>query len=304
MPNDTQRFFAYAGALIFTAAFGYLFNDYCDIESDRLAGKKNFVAGLPAVLRAPLVLLMLSGGVFCWVLTEPGLLATLFYALQIAALVLYSAPPTRLKNQGLYGVLADAFYGHVNPVLVTLALFYNPATELTKGVVFFVLVLLACLFLKGLRNILVHQLQDRKEDRHASTRTFVIAKGPVYTLTLVNRLLVAEIIFTVLLAVCLSVLFPPVVLALILFGVITYLKFSGWKLSYLPKRQLRFKFLYFLNDFFEQWLPVFLLIIIVAGTKQYFVLLIFHLVLFPRFLVGLVKDFKQIADNFKTEEDY
>jgi hypothetical protein len=33
-------------------------------------------------------------------------------------------------------------------------------------------------------------------------------------------------------------------------------------------------------------------------------LLILHLALFPSFVIKLVKDFKAIRDNFKTEEDY
>ena len=304
LPEQTQRLLAYVGALFFTAAFGYLFNDYCDIEADRVAGKKNFVAGLPAAIRLPVVLLVLSAGLLCWALPQPNLLAHTFYGLQVLLLILYSAPPVRLKNKGLWGVLADAYYGHVNPVLITLALFYNPATLVTRGVVFFVFILLVCLWLKGLRNILVHQIEDRKKDRHANTQTYVIEKGPVYALTLVNRLLVPEVVCTLLLAICLAVLFPPIIVAVVMFAVITYLKFSGWKLAYLPRRQLRFKFLYFLNDFFEQWLPVFLLIILTVAQKQYWVLLVFHVVLFPRFVTDLFKDFKQIAENFKTEEDY
>ncbi|MCW5906460.1 MAG: UbiA family prenyltransferase [Chitinophagales bacterium] len=299
-----MRFVQFSVALIGISAFGYLFNDWCDVETDRLSGKNNVLANKPAVLRAILVFAPLAAGMYSWKLLNAGAWANLFMGLQILALTAYSLPPARLKARSVWGALADAFYGHINPVLITLSVFLQQPIEWNLFAILFLIVLLSCLALKGFRNILTHQIEDRKKDRKAHINTFVNSIGALNSLDLVNLLLWVENVFTIALGVLLIVLFPPLITAWLLFPAVTYLKFSGWKLSYLPKRQLRFKFLFYLNDFYEAWLPLFLLIVLVVKQPVFYPLLIFHVVLFPRFITGLIMDVKTIAENFKTEEDY
>lgn len=291
-------------ALVSISSFGYLLNDFFDVEADSKAGKKNSLANFSLPVRIIFVALPFIAGIGAWALMpfRPG--ATILLAMQIAALIVYSAPPFRLKNRGLAGVLTDAFYGHVNPVFITLTAFITGYSN--RGLT--LLPLFALIFiavaLKGIRNILLHQTEDRKKDRRAGTQTFVVKKGALFTLNLVNRLLPAEIGFTILLALFISYFFPPFFLSILLFTIVTYLKFSGWKLNYLPKRQLKFKFLYFLNDYYEGWVPVFFLILLTVQNKWFGILLLAHLLLLPAFLTKLVKDLKTIRQNFQTEDDY
>lgn len=299
-----MRFVQFLIALVGISAFGYLFNDWCDIDTDRLAGKSNVLTNKPPVLRAILVFAPLAAGMYAWKLLRAGAWANFFMGLQILALTVYSLPPFRLKARSLWGALTDAFYGHINPVLITLSVFLQQPVNWNWFTIFFLITLLSCLSLKGFRNILTHQIEDRKKDRKAHINTFANAIGALNTLDLVNLLLWFENIFTIVLGILLIILFPPLITAWVLFPAITYLKFSGWKLPYLPKRQLRFKFLYYLNDFYEAWLPFFLLIVLVIKQPVLYPLFIFHVVLLPRFLTGLIKDIKTIAENFKTEEVY
>lgn len=297
-----ERFAFFFVSLLSISAFGYVLNDYYDIESDRVSGKKNSLSD--SGISAGIILVPLIIGLVAWAFLPIRTGATVLFALQIVALFFYSAPPLRLKQRAAWGVLADAFYGHINPVFITLTTFIISYTcGGLEGLAFFSLVFI-CTLLKGVRNILLHQLDDRKKDSKGGINTFVVKNGALFSLNLINKLLPAEAFFTFCLAIAISVAFPPFFLSILLFTVFTYLKFSGWKLAYLPKRQLKFKFLYFLNDYYEGWVPVFFLILLSVQNHNFLFILVAHLILFPAFITKLKSDFKTIRQNFKTEDDY
>lgn len=290
-------------ALISISTFGYLFNDYCDVEADRKAGKRNLLNNYSKPVRVLIVLLPLLVGSAAWHLTYPRLVENVLFGLQILALVLYSMPPIRLKERGLGGVMADAFYGHINPVLITI--FWHMHFNARPS---WFIALLSVVFivttLKGVRNILLHQIDDRKADRRAGVQTFVVKNGGLGSLVFINNLLPFEVLFAIVFALTISVVYPPFFIWTILFFILTYLKFSGWKLRDLPSRQLKFKFLYFLNDYYEGWVPVGFLLLLCIKDPTFFILLILHLILFPGFVTKLWGDMKTIRENFKTEDDY
>ena len=285
------------------AAFGYLFNDYCDVDSDRISGKKNLLEKFKPLIRTGLVLLPLILGITAWACVHAGTITKTLYMLQIIALAIYSSPPIRLKERSWLGIAADAFYGHINPALFTLCTFVCWNFKFGQSVLFFT-VLIVVITLKGIRNILLHQLKDRKKDRLADIQTFVVKNGALFSLYLVNNLLLFEIIFSVILSLVISFFFPPFFLCLLFFSIVTYLKFSGWKLADVPQRQLKFKFLYFLNDYYEGWVPMFFLILLSVKQPEFLFLLLLHLFLFPSFITKLWKDLKSIKENFKTEDEY
>ena len=290
--------------VISISAFGYVFNDYCDIDSDRISGKKNSLSKFSSQIRILIILLPLIAGITCWALVHAATITNTLYALQILALILYSAPPVRFKKRKILGVVADSFYGHINPAFFTVFTFL-PINSKTSAIIITLLALiLVCTTFKGIRNIWLHQLADRKKDRQANIQTFVVKHGALFTLTFINNLLPFEVFFTVVLSLILSFLFPPFFIGFLLFCILTYFKFSGWKLAYIPQRQLKFKFLYFINDYYEGWLPVFLLIILCSRNPVFLFLLLLHLILFPAFITKLWNDIKTIQQNFKTEDDY
>lgn len=290
-------------ALICISAFGYLFNDYCDIEADRKAGKHNLLNNYSKPIRVFIVLLPLLIGSAAWHLTYPGMVESVLFCLQILALILYSLPPIRLKERGAAGVIADAFYGHVNPVFITIFWHMHFAARPTWFVVLLSVVFVVTV-LKGIRNILLHQIDDRKADRRADVQTFVVGNGALGALLYINNVLPYEVLLSIVFTVVVSIVYPPFFVWTLLFFVITYLKFSGWKLRDLPKRQLKFKFLYFLNDYYEGWVPVGFLLLLCIKDPSFFILLILHLILFPGFVTKLWGDIKTIRENFKTEDEY
>lgn len=289
-------------SLISISAFGYLLNDWCDVETDAATGKVNHLSNLKPVWRFMVVVTPLIIGCVFWLPVSK--IATALFVLQIIALIAYSVPPVRLKARSFWGVAADAFYGHINPVFITLFAFDFFGGDEIRHKILLAAVLLPAILFKGVRNILLHQLDDRKGDQKASIKTFVVKNGALFTLNFINNLLPFEIFLSILLSLALSFFFPPFFICLLFFSVVTYLKFSGWKLAYLPKRQFKFKFLYFLNDYYEGWLPVFFLILLSVRTPAFLILLLLHLFLFSSFYKQLWKDLKTIRQNFKTEDDY
>ena len=299
-------------ALVSIAAFGYLFNDLCDVESDAVAGKPNSLGTFNLEWRIPIVYFPLLIGVISWFKmnqdiyfhSQRAVYANLPFALQILALILYSAKPFRLKERAELGVICDAFYGHLNPVLITIGVFGFAEVSGIWPYLFVVLLSFVC-SIKGIRNILLHQIEDRKKDEAAHLNTAVIKYGPWRIINFINHYLFpAEIFFLVCLIVVMSIHIPPLIILLLCFSIISYLKMSGWKIGYADRRLLEFKFTYFMNDFYEGWLPVFMLIILSVYRHEFVFLLILHLILFPNFIIKLFKDIKKIRENFKIEEDY
>jgi len=300
----------FVASIVGIAGFGYFLNDACDIAADRAAGKPNAAAARDPLARAGILLGLLAVGLAPWSLLPRNAVNLTLLALQVGALTLYSARPFRLKERGLAGVLTDTLYGHLLPVAIALSTFFpEPLGSLgsarTAGPIFvllvFVVLLLAC---KGLRNILLHQLGDRENDRRSGLRTFVLARGPVRALALVNRLLLPLELGALAGALVLLAPAAPVWVGFAAFLAFTALMFSAWKFPYLPRRQLRFKFLYFLNDFYEEWLPPTVLAIAVARHPGLWPLLLLHFALFPKGLAKIPRNLSVLRENFVHAADF
>ena len=276
-------------SIVGIAGFGYFLNDVCDIGADRAAGKANAAAGRKPLARAAILLGLLLLGLAPWSLLPRHPVTAILPALEVGVLTIYSARSLRLKERGLAGVLADTLYGHLLPVAIALVTFFpEPLTSLAsargsrRAALILVLagVVLAC---KGLRNI---------------------ARGPVRTLDLIHPFLLPVEVGA--LAAVLGLLAPtaPVWAGFAAFLAFTALMFSAWKFPYLPRRQLRFKFLYFLNDFYEEWLPPTALGIAVARHAELWPLLPLHFALFPRGLAKIPRNFAVLRENLANAADF
>lgn len=292
----------FVASILGIAGFGYLLNDVCDIAVDRAAAKPNAAAALGRFARGGLLALLLLAGLAPWSLLPRNPLNLGLLALQVGALTLYSVRPFHLKERGFAGVLADTLYGHLLPVAIAAATFLPLAAGTATGR--FGLLALLLLTAKGLRNILLHQLGDRDNDRRAGLHSFVLRLGPVRALALINRLLLPLELAALVTLLALLAPAAPVWVGFAAFLVFTALMFSAWKFPYLPPRQLRFKFLYFLNDFYEEWLPPTVLAIAVARHPGLWPLLPLHFALFPRGLAKLPRTVTVLRENFVHAADF
>ena len=177
-PSDieTLRLLAMIGTVAPWAAFGYGINDMADRDADARAGKQNRATPLSATSCA-LFLLLTAGGAFgLSLLWAADWVAPTLVVAGLALAAAYSAPPLRLKERGLVGLVAPAAAQWALPVLALSAAErdgWNDPAAWSLG--------LAGLSI-GVRWMGVHQLQDTAADRKAGLRTYALDGGPIQSL--------------------------------------------------------------------------------------------------------------------------
>ena len=152
---------------------------------------------------------------------------------------------------------------------------------------------------KGSRNILNHQVGDRKNDKRSGLKTFVMKFRPFRVLLFIDFfILPMEILLFLVLLFVITVKIKFFYVWFFVFIAYSLIKFSFWKLVKLPYRQRLFKFIYFLNDFYEEWMPLIVLIYLISKDIRFLVLLAFHLLLFPKGILKFINDIRKIlVDN-------
>ncbi len=149
--------------------FGHLVNDWLDIEADQRAGKKNRMASLSLAQRMAMLIALLALALLPWLVLPNTVWSWYILATEFFLLIIYSMPPIRLKEAGIFGVLADALYAHALPSVLaayTFLLIGGGAIDLRL-----LGLLAAWQLLVGVHNILIHQLADHDNDVASHTDT-------------------------------------------------------------------------------------------------------------------------------------
>lgn len=151
-------------------AYGYLVNDWADLDLDRRAGKRNVFARMgrkkgTLVLAVALALVVALGLPFVY---RPGFLP-LWMAWWLLA-TFYSLPPVRLKEQGGWGLAATILAQQPLPAAMAFAALNH---LFTWGALAFI----AYITLRGVCSDVGHQMRDRERDATAGARTFAVRHG-------------------------------------------------------------------------------------------------------------------------------
>lgn len=274
-------------SIVGIAAFGHVLNDWCDVEADAEAGKANRLAALAPGRRGGLVVGSLLVGLVPWIWLERRPVALALLGVEVLLLVLYSAPPVRLKARGLLGALADAAYSYAVP-LVLVAAALGPRHRPDGAL------LLAVLggwgLVVGLRGIAWHQLDDLEADRAAGTRTFVHRLGARRTERLVaGPGLAVELGLLVALVLLVGRWWVAALLAV--FAVwrtfqVRFLWLKPVELSGLgePRRRVQIVGYEYVNAFVEQWLPLGSVVAVAWTSPWWWTVAAVVVVLFPNAL--------------------
>jgi 4-hydroxybenzoate polyprenyltransferase len=157
-------------ALAAAAAYVSLINDLTDIDDDRVAGKRNRLAGRSRRRRAIALTACLAVGAAAAVAWRHDPLALGLYAGAWLAFSLYSIPPVRLKGRGVLGAVADGAGAHLFPqLLVVVVVFHRRGVAVDAA---WLAAVAAWALAHGLRGALWHQLGDAEADTHAGVGTF------------------------------------------------------------------------------------------------------------------------------------
>lgn len=275
-------------AAVGIAAFGHVLNDLADIRTDAIAGVPNQMAGLEPGQRVAVLGATVAAGGLPWLVLPLSARTVALLVAEVVLLTVYSLPPVRLKDRAAAGVLADALYAYVVPILLTVSVFTDlgdlpwPAWWVTVPAGTWML-------LMGLRGILWHQIGDLAHDRRAGVRTLVTRMGASRTSGLVSWMVLVELAAAAAtlaaIAAATGTVWPPV------FGAL-YLLYRAFQMSILWSEPLhpsalrsangRVRYVGFvlLNEFVERWLPVAALVALALELPLLWIAVVVHVLAF------------------------
>jgi len=99
-------------------AFGYLINDYSDLEVDRLAGKKKVMHAIPRQAAFLMVVLSAAAGCLSVLVISHSGFTVLWLAVIYFFGAFYSARPLRFKERGIWGWLVSSTAQHCFPLFL------------------------------------------------------------------------------------------------------------------------------------------------------------------------------------------
>jgi hypothetical protein len=259
------------------SSVGYLLNDLFDQKQDMLAGKKNSLAGKPAFFVLLLFLVSLAFVFLPWLYLPADRFSYSLIVFQLLLFVVYSAPPIRLKERGVAGVITDSLYAHGVPPILAAYTFSMAIDRPFFG--YKLLWLFAWQFASGVRNILMHQSEDIPADKRSGSRTFVMDFSDAGFLFSIKYLIITELIFSLAFFVFLGLDNPVFVLCIVAILAVTALAAQMFYKQGLSA-MLRSTWRYFPNNLYEKWLPSIFLMLAISADRLYILVLLVHLALF------------------------
>lgn len=252
------------------ASFGYLVNDFFDQEKDALVGKKNFLIGKSDFQKIFLFSFSLSLLLVPWYFLPFNEVTILLIVIQLTAYLLYSIPFARLKERGVIGLMVDSLYAHSIPTVMAAYTYSIIANQ--KLPVTLICILFCWQFFLGIRNVLLHQMQDLENDKKSGTETFWYIKNSVHSQKILTQIKTIEfsLLAVLLMFLAFSNKFFIISIVSLLLGVVSAYKMtndSGYRI-------------YFPNIIYEQWLPYSFIIILSLSNKQFLLLIPIQALLF------------------------
>ena len=282
-------------ALAACAAYVSVINDLTDLEDDLASGKANRLVGKSRMFgAAALACCIVPGAAVAIYWRDDPLLLSLYLA-PWAAFTLYSLPPVRLKKRGVFGLLADACGAHLFPTLFAAALVYRQHAGPLDAVWLASVAAWSLSF--GLRGILWHQLSDLHNDEKIGLRTFARRHKIAWLHRLGNfTIFPAEVA-----AFCFMLWHAGSRIAVVLlcyYLLLTFLRKRLWGVNLvvvIPKARSYIA----MQEYYEVFFPLAFLLSSSGLYPLDALLIVPHLLLFPRRAVQSVKDMKVFIDALK-----
>jgi 1,4-dihydroxy-2-naphthoate octaprenyltransferase len=282
-------------ALVTGAIYVSVINDITDLDEDLRSGKANRIQKVPAHLRwlIPATCLLFGAG-FTYLL-YPDTLSCLLYLLPWIVFSLYSIRPARLKNRGIWGVIADACGSHVFTSLFMISSLSYLTHQNIHWTWFFGVGLWA--FCYGLRGILWHQFSDRENDIKVQLNTFASRLDPISFGKWEKLLYFLEICALIVILNQIHLIAP--VIALVCYAVLVQVRRKMYQnriILILQKNGYSFQIL--MSDYYPLFLPLSLLIYSATIDYKNLIVLVAHILLFPYKLKFALYDYLKFFRSF------
>lgn len=279
-------FICYFLFIFMCLAFGYLTNDFSDIETDKLAGKDKIISKISKkYVYISLLLLFLCGNLPILLLTNFNILMILLIIIVYFMGAAYSIKLFRFKEKGVMGLIISSVAQKCLPLIsIPLIININPLTFL----LWFLL-----MFINGLRYIIIHQICDLENDRKTGITTFVSSfvssKGTSY-----KKYIFLLIVFEI--ALVLLILLPHLNLYLTALSTFIFM-YTCWEIFtiYVVNKFMQMScfttfYMVPLEDLYNIYLPQFFGIIMCLQN--------------PLFLILVIVIFFYTLQNFKSKMSF
>lgn len=278
-------------SLIIGAIYVSIINDITDLDDDFASGKSNRIASIKPSIRWVFPTACLLAGSICCYLLSPDWLSVFLYIIPWISFSLYSFRPFRLKNRGILGVLADASGSHI----FTSLLMISSISFFTKQSVDWLWFASTGIwaFCYGIRGILWHQFHDRLNDIKAGVKTFVVKIEPKTFKGNENILFIIELMAITVMLYCIQQLIPFVFLLVYFILALT----RTYKLRYTPVIVIapQDKFYHIvMADYYQIFFPISLLCSAILNEPLALLILITHLILFPKKTITALRDLRSL----------
>jgi 4-hydroxybenzoate polyprenyltransferase len=293
---------AFITAFIGVAGYGHVLNDLGDIEVDRAARKANTMQGRKGLHSALIIAALLAMAWLPWLILPANRWNLSSIGIQLLLLTLYAASPLRLKARPVPGVITDALYAYLVPMLITCTTWSRLGGP-AKPQPFLLAALIPWSLCVGLRGILVHQDGDAANDAAVGLSTFVTRYGHARTFWLLTRIVLPTEIacFALMtLAIARELRFYLVFVVLFFCWRVFQLAYLWdtpvdlpWRLS--SQQAVTLYGYQFLGEFYTAWFPVFVLAALCFRSSVFLPLACVHLALFRTGVVHFFRhDLKSI----------
>lgn len=259
------------------AGLGYILNDYKDLEDDIKNNKRNIFVQLNKKERIIITVIFLCIAGFPWLYFPFDWVSILLIISELLLFLIYAFPPFRLKEKGFYGIICDSLYAQVIPCSLAAYTFYK--IEFPKELIsnYYIFIGIFWLFIIGIRNILIHQIDDFENDKNTNTQTFTTNIGKRKTMQFIYKTIFP---IEIILFFALLYILPKngifIIILYLIYTIAIYL---------INQRQFKKNFAHYinqriLNEFYEIYLPILLLITYYISGSNSLYIPIFHLMLF------------------------
>lgn len=288
-------------SVIIGAIYVSIINDISDIKVDLKAGKANKMASLPKAVRRLIPLICIVVGIgFIYFFYYPDIVSCVFYILPWITFSMYSFPPFRLKNRGIWGVLADASGAHIFiSLLMVSRLSYLSGQAIDYSWLMAVALWATC---GGVRGILWHQFTDRDNDIRSGIETYATRRNPADFKNIEWIILGTEL--AALLFMLYMINNTLVYIAMGIYWILMLLKYKRLSQKPIPILHQNPSYQILLLDFTDLFFPVAMLLYASFTQPNAWIVLCAQLLLFPARWVLMLKDVYRIifkpVNTFKT----
>lgn len=246
-------------------AFGYLINDYADMDVDKKAGKEKVIHRFSVKVSLFIVIASVILGCLPVLVVSHEWKTVLVLGIIFFFGGSYSAPPLRFKERGVFGLIVSSTAQRCFPLLLI------PVLSGTSVDAEYVLWMLLS-FCVGIRYILVHQYIDAENDQKTGVQTYAIQHQSEVAI-LIKCAFVAELVLIIVLLAPICREYWWTNMFWICYVFLSLIRWRGCKMVYGHGGLYSFDQVP-LEDFYNHFLPLIFVILLMQQDLKWCVLFV------------------------------